>query len=41
MNDSSQQTFEQDRKRRVRRNAILLALTSVAFYVAYIVMSIK
>jgi hypothetical protein len=43
MNESSQQqqAFELDRKRRIRRNTILLVLTSLAFYVGYIVMSIK
>jgi len=41
MNDSTQQALELDRKRRVRRNAVLLGLTALAFYVAYIVMSIR
>ena len=31
---------ELDRKRRIRRNALLLGLVALAFYVAFIVMSI-
>jgi hypothetical protein len=31
---------EQERKRRVRRNAILLGLTAVAFYAIFIVLSL-
>jgi hypothetical protein len=41
MTDSTQQAFELDRKRRIRRNVVLLSLTALAFYVGYIVMSIK
>jgi len=38
---SDPQSFELDRKRRIRRNAVLLSLTALAFYVSYIVMSIQ
>jgi hypothetical protein len=43
MSNSShqQQSVELDRKRRIRRNVTLLALTSLAFYVGYIVMNIR
>jgi hypothetical protein len=40
MNDA-QTTLEADRKRRIRRNVVLLALTALAFYVSYIVVSIR
>jgi hypothetical protein len=42
MSDSTQQQdIDLARKRRIRRNVTLLTLTSLAFYVGYIVMSIR
>ena len=35
-----QQESDADRKRRIRRNAWLLALVAVGFYAAFIVMSV-
>jgi hypothetical protein len=37
----SQQAFELARKRRIRRNVALLSFTALAFYVTYILMSLK
>jgi uncharacterized membrane protein (DUF485 family) len=33
--------FELDRKRRIRRNVVLLSLMALTFYVSYIVLSVK